>query len=107
MDNILRVTVQLAVPIKHGDDELREIELIEPTFEALQRLDRAQGDVERAIMLICACSLLPPSVIKQLRSRDLRRLSEAAATFMGEESPETGGNSGLGSPTIFTGRRVN
>jgi hypothetical protein len=106
-DEPLRIKVPLFVPVHHGDEELREIELIEPTFEALQTLDRAHGDMERGILTICACTGLPPSVVRQLRARDLKRVGEEAQKLLGEESPETGGNSGLGLPITSIGRRAN
>jgi hypothetical protein len=107
MSGPLKLTVKLNVPIDNGGEMLDELELVEPTFEALQTIDRARGDVERSILTICACTGLPPSVIRQLRARDMRAVSEEAVKLMGEESPEIGGNSGLGLPIISTGRRAN
>jgi hypothetical protein len=101
----LRISVPLHVPINHGGEMLPEIELEEPTFDSLQALDRAGGDIERGILTICACSGLPPSVIRQLRARDMKRVGEECAKLLGEDAPETGENSAPGSRTIFTGPR--
>ena len=106
-DGILRLKVPLFVPIKHGDEQITELELIEPTFESMQRLDRAQGDIERGILTICACTGLPPSVIRQLRARDMKRVGEEAAKLLGEEDSGTGEKPAPGSPISSTGRPLN
>jgi hypothetical protein len=100
----VEVRITLNVPITHGDDVLTELVLTEPNGEGLMQMDRANGDMERTIMTICACTSLPPSVIKQLRARDLRQIGEKVAELMGEESPETGEKPLPGLRTIFTGR---
>ena len=102
----VKVTITLNVPITHGDEVLTELELIEPSAEALMAMDKAQGDMERTIATIAACTALPPSVIKQLRARDLRQIGEKVAELMGEESPETGEKPSPGSPIISIGRRA-
>ena len=102
----VKITIQLNVPITHGDDVLTELELTEPSAEGLMQMDRANGDMERTIMTICACTALPPSVIKQLRARDLRQIGDKVAELMGEESPETGERRSPGSPIISIGRRA-
>ena len=43
MSGPLKVTITLYVPIMHGDQEITELELVEPTFESRQQLDRVQG----------------------------------------------------------------
>jgi hypothetical protein len=106
MSGPVKVTITLNVPITHGDDVLTELELTEPTAEGLMAMDRAQGDMERTIATICACTALPPSVIKQLRARDLRQIGEKVADLMGEEPLETGARPSPGLRTIFTGRQA-
>ena len=100
------VTVPLAVPLIHGDDVLTELVLTEPDLGGLQGMDHAAGDVGQTIAMIIACTQLPPSVIKQLRVRDLKSVAEAAAKLMGEESSPTGARQRRGSPIPFTGRQA-
>jgi hypothetical protein len=103
----LKITVRLTVPIMHGDEELTELELHEPQFRDLRALDKAEGDFEKALAMVVACTKLPPSVIGQLYARDVRRIGEEAAKFMGEESPPDGSNSADGSLITSIGSRVN
>jgi hypothetical protein len=104
MGEPFKVVVPLSVPVRHGDEVLTEIELVEPTVEDLQSLDGIEGNVEITIRTLCACTGLPPSVIKQIRLRDMRRLAEEVAKFAGEDV-EDGGSPLPGLRTIFTGRR--
>lgn len=106
MSGPIRLTIRLKVPIVHGDDELHELELVEPTLEGLMAMDRATGELEKTQAMICACTALPPSVIKQLRGRDLKRIGEEVAQLMGEDQ-ETGESSLLGLRINSTGPRAN
>lgn len=103
----LHFTIKLEVPIKHGDEILTELELTEPTVESLMMIDKAQGDIERGVMTICAVTGLPPSVVKQLRLRDMKNVSEKALAFVGEDTSETGHVLLPGLPIGSTGRRAN
>jgi len=103
----LRVTIKLRVPVRHGDEVIHELELEEPTFDEMSKVDRVQGDMEKSIYLISAVTGLPPSVIKQLRARDIRRVNEEVEKFMGESAPEIGERPVRGSPTRSTGRPLN
>jgi hypothetical protein len=107
MADPLQFTIALDVPIKHGDEVLTELELTEPTVEALMMIDKAQGDIERGVMTICAVTGLPPSVIKQLRLRDMKKVSEKALAFVGEDTSETGNGLLPGLRIGSTGRRAN
>ena len=86
----LQFTVQLHVPVKHGDQVLTEIVLTEPSFEEMEKVARApEGD--RGRLTIMAVSGLPPSVVRQLRGRDVKVINDRVAQLMGEdESPGTG-----------------
>ena len=106
MTGPLKVTIELNVPIEHGDDVLTEIVMTEPDLGGLQKMDDASGEMGQTIAMICACTQLPPSVVKQLRLRDMRAISEAAAKLLGEESPSTGGKRQRGSPIASIGRLV-
>ena len=86
----LQFRVQLNVPIKHGDQILTEIVLTEPSFEEMEKVARApEGD--RGRLTLMAVTGLPPSVVRQLRGRDVKAINDRVAQLMGEdESPETG-----------------
>jgi hypothetical protein len=105
-DPILRFKMALKVPIKHGDEIITDIELIEPTLEGLMMIDRANGDIERTIFTIAACTGLPPSVVKQIRHRDMVRINAESGKIMGEDR-ETGESLPPGSLINSTGHRVN
>jgi hypothetical protein len=103
----VKITITLNVPITHGDEVLTELVLTEPSAEGLMAMDQANGDMAKTIATICACTALPPSVIKQLRARDLRQIGDKVAELMGEESPATGERLLPGWPLTSTGRRPN
>ena len=103
--NDLSVTIALQVPIVHGDDVLTELTLVEPSVGDLISLDDATGDIQRSMLTIVACTGLPPSVIKQIKLRDLQTIGEAAQKMMGEASRATGAKQSRGSLTSITGRR--
>jgi hypothetical protein len=100
-----RIVVALRTPITHGDEIITEIVMTEPTLGGLMEGDNATGNMAKVVATICACSGLPPSVVKQLRARDVKAIEEAAETIMGEEFPVTGETTALGSPIPFTGVR--
>jgi hypothetical protein len=100
------ISVRLITPIFHGDEEITVLELHEPTIGDLQKTDTTDGQVETVILTICACTGLPPSVIRTLKIRDLKAVEAAVVKMMGEESPPTGGRRQRGSPIPFTGRRA-
>jgi hypothetical protein len=102
----IRVVVPLLSPIMHGDEVLTELELTEPELGDMMKLDEAAGDMSQTLYTICACAKLPPSVIKQLKLRDVKTIGEAAARMLGEASPATGGKQRRGSPISSIGRLV-
>ncbi len=80
----LKFTVQLNVPIKHGDEMLTELVLTEPTFDQMEQIARAPaGDQGRLTLM--AVTGLPPVVIKQLRGRDIRAINELVPQLLGED----------------------
>ena len=106
MSGALTVTVTLNVPITHGDEVLTELQLVEPDLGSLMTMDAADGNVGGMIALIVACTQLPPSVIKQLRSRDIKKCSEAAEKLMGEDAPAIGARRPRGLPIRSIGRQA-
>ena len=103
---VLRIVVPLVAPITHGDEVLTELELTEPDLGDMMKLDEATGDMTETLYTICACAKLPPSVIKQLKLRDVKTIGEAAAKMLGEASLATGGRQRRGSPISLAGRRA-
>jgi hypothetical protein len=99
-------TIKLSCPIKHGDEMLYELVVTEPTVEGLMMIDQAKGDIEKGMMGICAVTGLPPVVIKQLRLRDMKAVSEKVLEFLGEDGSETGNGLLPGWPTGSIGSRA-
>jgi hypothetical protein len=106
VDTPLRVIVPLLTPIMHGDEMLSELELSEPDLGAMMKLDEATGDTAQTLYTICAFTGLPPSVIRQLKLRDIRTVGDAATKMMGEGSRETGARRQPGLRTVTTGRQA-
>ena len=96
MSGPISVTIPLKVAIVHGDETLTELTLTEPSLGSLMELDKATGDMAQVLGTIVACTQLPPSVVRQLRARDMRTIGEAATKLLGEsgsadgESPPVG-----------------
>jgi integrase len=87
----LKITVPLAVPIKHGDEILTELVLTEPTFEEMEKIGRASAN-DMGRLTLMAVTGLPPSVIRQLRGRDIKTINDLVPQLLGEDgSPPTGG----------------
>jgi hypothetical protein len=87
----LKFTIKLNVPVEHGGETLTELVLTEPTFEEMEKIGRAaEGD--RGRLTLQAVTGLPPSVIRQLRGRDVVAINELVPKLLGEDdSPPTGG----------------
>ena len=101
----LQGTVTLKVPVNHGGEMLYEVEVLEPTVEGLMTLDTAKGEWDGIIKNVMACTGLPPSVVKQLRARDIKAILEAINTLNGEIIPPTGETEPPGLPSPSTGRQ--
>jgi Phage tail assembly chaperone proteins, E, or 41 or 14 len=99
------IVVPLRKPILHGDEVITEIILREPSLGDLMALDDAKGDMSEVLWTIVACTGLPPSVVKQLKARDVAKVGEAAGGLMGEDAPPTGGKPVRGLRINSTGRR--
>ena len=99
----LSITVPLKVALEHGGDIIDELVLTEPTLGGMMEMDKMQGEMAQTMAAIVACTSLPPSVIKQLRMRDMKAVGEAVKTIMGE-SEETGAMVSRGSRIVSTSR---
>ena len=86
----LKLTVRLNVPIKHGDEILTELVLTEPTFEEMEKLARA-SDADRGRLTMSVITALPPSVIKQLRGRDIGAINKLIPQLLGEDDSQKNG----------------
>ena len=79
-------TFALTSPIKHGDDELVELELREPTAKDIRKLG-FPFTVEKGIKadvvydLVSTLSALPPSVIAQISAKDFVKLTALVVSF--------------------------
>ena len=89
--------IKLSKYLTHGDEEITEIELREPTVEDIVDLDDPYvllvNDKETAIKVnnktilkyISRLSALPPSVLKDLTRDDFGKLKAVVMNFLGEE----------------------
>lgn len=99
-----REVVPLREPITHGDDILYELELHEPDLDGMMQMDKVEGQFSIALHTIMICTGLPPSVVKQIKYRDVVDLLTASEKILGEPFRATGGKRRPGSPTSTTGR---
>jgi hypothetical protein len=83
--------IKLNVPVEHGGEMLHELTLTEPTFEEMEKIGRAP-EADRGRLTLQLVTGLPPSVVRQLRGRDINAINEMIPKLLGEdESPPTGG----------------
>lgn len=84
--------IPLTQPIKHGDDEIRELDLRDPTagdvMECGYPLTIGDGEAtpnaEAVGKLIARLAKVPPSVVKQLAVRDFQACLGVVLGFFGE-----------------------
>ena len=101
------IKIKLKRPVVHGDEQITELVLHEPDIGGLIEMDNEPGDMGKVMQAIVACTGLPPSVVRQIKARDLPAIGEATAKLMGEESRLTGVRQVAGLPTILSGRQPN
>jgi len=82
--------IKLEHPIQANGETVETITLKRPQVRHLKAVDRAQGDIERAALLIGELAGLPPSAVEQIDAADFARLSEVIGGFFGGSLP-TGG----------------
>jgi hypothetical protein len=84
------IEIHLNKPIKNGEETISVLKLKEPTLGDLMVLDKAKGDQEKTVLLLCALTDLTPPVIKQIGFSDMRDLiNPVVQDFLGD-GPETG-----------------
>lgn len=82
----LPVRVPLSSPITHGDKTITEI-VFPREAEAgdLAASDHVKGDMTRTLAILSSMSDVPLPVLKRLKARDFKRVSEAVAPLLGNE----------------------
>jgi len=87
----MKTVVQLGVPVFHGDREITEIEVTEPTLEAMLVTDDFGEDgIDFGVFTLVACTEYPPSVIDQLDEDDFKALHQALSEMRAGPHPSKG-----------------
>ncbi|MDT8428488.1 MAG: phage tail assembly protein [Pseudomonadales bacterium] len=78
------VTLELLIPLKTGGEERSELRFDEPTGAHVESMTKVQPHKsgEIAMRIIGECCGLGPDEMKQLRSRDVMRLSQVFRYFL-------------------------
>lgn len=79
--------VPLPTPIKRGDVEIKEVQLYEPSVQALQNLEITaviRGDVSQMVMLLPRISDLSEQEVKSLNFKNMAALSLSVTSFLGD-----------------------
>lgn len=80
----------LTKSIKHGEEELMELDLREPTAKDIKKLgfpiDLKGGDLRTSVIhgYICDLAAIPPSVVDQISAKDFLGLVAVITGFFGE-----------------------
>lgn len=85
-----KVKIELTEPVKHGKNEITELELREPRAKDMRKvsLSPTMGEM---LDIAATISNNPPSVIDQLCIKDTMKVVEVIGDFLGD-SPQTGEN---------------
>ena len=75
------MTLDLRVPIEHGDDTYRALTLREPTAQQLIEWDKADG-IAADLKIIAAVSAVPEIALHKLTARDLVAAGSYLANFL-------------------------
>jgi hypothetical protein len=85
-------SIQLSTSVKHGNEEIRELNFREPTARDLRRFEFSDlNKFSKIIELSSILSGLPESVLDQLKMEDLFQCVKVIASFL-PQSQETLGN---------------
>lgn len=73
---------ELTSPITHAGVDYKKIELIEPKYKHVKRMDNVKGDIAKTGEIIQACGRLPEPVVDELSMVDLTAISEILMPFL-------------------------
>ena len=76
---------KLARAVEAADgEEVERVEFLEPTVAMLKAMDKAKGEVAKAIALIGRMTSLTPAQVHKLHPFDFARCQKVAQDFFGE-----------------------
>ena len=76
------IRVPLLSPLEHGDEEITELLIKEPTLKQLKKAhtnETGAAELEKIISVVVG---LPPVIVGSLKARDVFRVREALAYFL-------------------------
>ena len=76
------VTIKLATAVKHPDGDIAELKLRKPKAKDLRAMDKATGDIGKALALAQALSGVPLPYLEEMDGVDFIALSEAIKGFL-------------------------
>jgi hypothetical protein len=82
--------LELAIPIKDGNDEVKTLTFKRPTAADFAAMDEVKGQQTGTQVLLSRCCNLPMKIIRQLDGYDLVQASEIIGGFL-QSAPKTGG----------------
>lgn len=86
----LPITITLATPVTHGDEEVRELKITRPMVAGdLKGVTVSALTFDDLMLVGGRLTGYPPSVIAKLSMPDFTRLNEAVTSFLGD-GPGTG-----------------
>lgn len=71
----------LKVPLKHGNEIIKELVITRPKLKHLRTMDDATGDIDRVAKLLVVLCNLPPPVLDEMDSTDFSALGDIITDF--------------------------
>lgn len=76
-------SVSLSVPITAHGESIDVLTFRAATLKDLRQLDNVRGDIGKVAKLIEVLAGIPPSSVDQIAGKDLPKISEVLADFLG------------------------
>ena len=73
--------IKLQYPVKHGSEEITELEVQRPKGKDLKKLKKGETMAESLELLSSLCNV-PPSVMDDLDLVDINQISEVVESFL-------------------------
>ena len=78
-----KITVQLSQPITDGENQITELSFREANVGDMIAADGIEGDFAKTAAILASMAGVPLQTFKQLPVRDLNKITQATAGFLG------------------------
>ena len=82
--------IDLQTPLRVGGMEMRQLNLRRPKVRDLERMDKAAGDMAKALTLIADLSEIAPDDLREMDAADFIAVSTALSDFLASTPARSG-----------------